>query len=392
MKSFVRSLFTPDTRGGTLLILAALVAMLLANSPLAPFYEKWLATPLAVQAGPLVVDKPWLAWVNDGLMAIFFLLIGIEVKHEMVSGALSSPKKAVLPVIAAIGGMLAPALVFLTLNFSDPINRQGWAIPAATDIAFALGVLALLGNRVPPALKVFLLALAIIDDLGVIVIIALFYTSELSTLSLAVAGGAIAVLVALNLLNVKRLLPYLLVGAVLWVSVLKSGVHATLAGVIIGFLIPHQVGKDKPAHRLEEALSEYTAILILPLFALANAGVSLKGLSIDSLLAPLPLGIMLGLFVGKPLGVFTATWLAVKAGMASLPQHTNWKQIFALAVLCGIGFTMSMFIASLAYQHEHVIYDTYSRLGILAGSCCAAIIGYLLMKRSLTSDQSEVSS
>ncbi|MED5523965.1 Na+/H+ antiporter NhaA [Gallaecimonas pentaromativorans] len=390
MKAFFRSLFTPETRGGTLLILAAVLAMVLANSPWAEYYARWLETPLVVQAGPLLVDKPWLAWVNDGLMAIFFLLIGIEVKHEMVSGALSSPKKAVLPVIAALGGMLAPALVFLIFNMGDPINRQGWAIPAATDIAFAVGVLALLGKRVPPALKIFLLALAIIDDLGVIIIIALFYTSELSTLSLAVAGGAIVALVALNLLNVRRLLPYLLVGAVLWVSVLKSGVHATLAGVIIGFLIPHKIGNDKPAHRLERMLSDYTALLILPLFALANAGVSLKGLSLDSLLAPLPLGIMLGLFVGKPLGVFSATWLAVKGGMASLPENTNWRQIFALAVLCGIGFTMSMFIASLAYQHEHVMYDTYSRLGILAGSTIAAVAGYWLMKRSLAPAKEEV--
>ncbi|EKE68284.1 Na+/H+ antiporter NhaA [Gallaecimonas xiamenensis] len=392
MKVFLKSLFTPDTRGGTLLILAAALAMALANSPWAGYYQQWLATPLVVQAGPLVVDKPWLAWVNDGLMAIFFLLIGLEVKHELISGALSSPKKAVLPVIAAIGGMLAPALVFLTLNFDDPINRQGWAIPAATDIAFAVGVLALLGKRVPPALKIFLLALAIIDDLGVIIIIALFYTHELSTLSLAIAGAATAVLVLMNLLNVRRLLPYLLVGAVLWVSVLKSGVHATLAGVLIGFLIPQKVGHDKPAHRLENMLSDYTAILILPLFALANAGVSLQGLSLDSLLAPLPLGIMLGLFIGKPLGVYSATWLAVKAGVASLPEHTNWRQILALSVLCGIGFTMSMFIASLAYQHEHVIYDTYSRLGILAGSTVAAIVGYWLMKRSLSPNTEEPAS
>ncbi|WKE64974.1 Na+/H+ antiporter NhaA [Gallaecimonas kandeliae] len=383
MTQTLKSLFAPETRGGTLLILAAVLAMVLANSPLAHYYQAWLDTPLVVQAGPLVVNKPWLAWVNDGLMAIFFLTIGLEVKHEMRHGALSSPSKAVLPVIAAVGGMLAPALVFLAFNGGDAVNRQGWAIPAATDIAFALGVLALLGRRVPPALKVFLLALAIIDDLGVIVIIALFYTSDLSTLSLAVAGAAIAVLALLNLLKVRRLLPYLLVGAVLWVSVLKSGVHATLAGVIVGFLIPLEVDGDRPAHRLEKLLGEYTAVLILPLFALANAGVSLQGLSLGSLMAPLPLGIMLGLFIGKPLGVFSATWLAVKSGLAKLPEGTGWRQLFALSVLCGIGFTMSMFIASLAYQHEHLSYDTYSRLGILAGSTFAALLGYWLMKGAL---------
>ncbi|WP_406664403.1 Na+/H+ antiporter NhaA [Gallaecimonas sp. GXIMD1310] len=383
----LRSLFRPETRGGTLLILAAMLAMVLANSPLASYYQQWLATPLSVQIGSLAIAKPWLAWVNDGLMAIFFLLIGLEVKHELAEGALSSPSKAILPVIAAIGGMAIPALVFLFFNVDDPVNRQGWAIPAATDIAFALGVLALLGKRVPTSLKVFLLALAIMDDLGVIIVIALFYTTDLSTTSLVVAAVATLVLVAMNLLKVRRLLPYLLVGLVLWVSVLKSGVHATLAGVLVGFLIPLKVGDDKPAHRLEEMLAEYTAVLILPLFALANAGVPLTGLSLDSLLAPLPLGIMLGLLLGKPLGVFGFTWLAVKSGVAQLPAHTGWRHIAALSVLCGIGFTMSMFIASLAYQHEHVIYDTYSRLGILVGSTVAAVLGYLLMNRALVKEE-----
>lgn len=383
----LRSLFRPETRGGTLLILAAMVAIVLANSPLASYYQQWLATPLSVQVGSLAIAKPWLAWVNDGLMAIFFLLIGLEVKHELAEGALSSPSKAILPVIAAIGGMAIPALVFLLFNVDDPVNRQGWAIPAATDIAFALGVLALLGKRVPTSLKVFLLALAIIDDLGVIIVIALFYTTDLSTTSLIVAAVATLVLVAMNLLKVRRLLPYLLVGLVLWVSVLKSGVHATLAGVLVGFLIPLKVGDDKPAHRLEEMLAEYTAVLILPLFALANAGVPLTGLSLDSLLAPLPLGVMLGLFLGKPLGVFGFTWLAVKSGVAQLPAHTGWRHIAALSVLCGIGFTMSMFIASLAYQHEHVSYDTYSRLGILVGSTVAAVLGYMLMNRALVKEE-----
>ncbi|WP_341503049.1 Na+/H+ antiporter NhaA [Gallaecimonas sp. GXIMD4217] len=383
MRHQLNYLFQPDTRGGTLLVLAALLALMLANSSLSGFYDEFLHTRVAVVLGDFAIDKPLLAWINDGLMAVFFLMIGLEVKYELLHGSLSNPHKALLPVIAAIGGMLVPALVFLSVNHADPVNRQGWAIPAATDIAFALGILALLGKRVPATLKVFLLALAIIDDVGVIVIIAFFYTADLSVISLAVAAASTLVLVVMNRLQVARLTPYLLVGMVLWASVLKSGVHATLAGVVIGFTIPLWVGKKPVGHRLEHRLKGATEWLILPVFALANAGVSLAGLSLASAVSPLPLGIMLGLLLGKPLGVFSFTWLAVKLGLAKLPQGTNWTQILALAVLCGIGFTMSMFIASLAYEHEEVIYDTYSRIGILAGSTLSAVLGFYLMKRNL---------
>ncbi|MFM4707875.1 Na+/H+ antiporter NhaA [Aeromonas caviae] len=373
-----------ESASGIILILAALLAIGLANSALAQHYQGFLNTEVQVRIAALDINKPLLLWINDGFMAIFFLLVGLEVKREMLEGALSSRVQATFPAIAAVGGMLAPALIYSFFNYGDEATRAGWAIPAATDIAFALGVMALLGKRVPTSLKVFLLALAIMDDLGVIIIIALFYTQQLSLTALAIGVVATLALLWMNRRGEDRIGLYMLVGLVLWVAVLKSGVHATLAGVIVGFMIPLN-GKRyaSPLKHLEHGLHPWSAFLILPLFAFANAGVSLEGINFSALLNPLPMGIILGLFVGKPLGIFTISWLAVKSGIAQLPQGVNFRQIFAVSILCGIGFTMSMFIASLAFEHGGLDYGSYSRLGILAGSTLAAVIGYIALRISL---------
>ncbi|BDS28922.1 Na+/H+ antiporter NhaA [Aeromonas caviae] len=373
-----------ESASGIILILAALLAIGLANSALAQHYQSFLNTEVQVRIAALDINKPLLLWINDGFMVIFFLLVGLEVKREMLEGALSSRVQATFPAIAAVGGMLAPALIYSFFNYGDEATRAGWAIPAATDIAFALGVMALLGKRVPTSLKVFLLALAIMDDLGVIIIIALFYTQQLSLTALAIGVVATLTLLWMNRRGEDRIGLYMLVGLVLWVAVLKSGVHATLAGVIVGFMIPLN-GKRyaSPLKHLEHVLHPWSAFLILPLFAFANAGVSLEGVYFSALLNPLPMGIILGLFVGKPLGIFTISWLAVKSGIAQLPQGVNFRQIFAVSILCGIGFTMSMFIASLAFEHGGLDYGSYSRLGILAGSTLAAVIGYIALRISL---------
>ncbi len=373
-----------ESASGIILILAALLAMGLANSALAQHYQSFLNTEVQVRIAALDINKPLLLWINDGFMAIFFLLVGLEVKREMLEGARSSRVQATFPAIAAVGGMLDPALIYSLFNYGDEATRAGWAIPAATDIAFALGVMALLGKRVPTSLKVFLLALAIMDDLGVIIIIALFYTQQLSLTALAIGVVATLTLLWMNRRGEDRIGLYMLVGLVLWVAVLKSGVHATLAGVVVGFMIPLN-GKRyaSPLKHLEHVLHPWSAFLILPLFAFANAGVSLEGIYLSALLNPLPMGIILGLFVGKPLGIFTISWLAVKTGVAQLPQGVNFRQIFAVSILCGIGFTMSMFIASLAFEHGGLDYGSYSRLGILAGSTLAAVTGYIALRMAL---------
>jgi len=373
-----------ESASGIILILAALLAIGLANSALAEHYQSFLNTQVQVRIAALDINKPLLLWINDGFMALFFLLVGLEVKREMLEGALSSRVQATFPAIAAVGGMLAPALIYAFFNYEDEVTRAGWAIPAATDIAFALGVMALLGKRVPTSLKVFLLALAIMDDLGVIIIIALFYTQQLSLTALAVGIVATLTLLWMNRRGEDRIGLYMLVGLVLWVAVLKSGVHATLAGVIVGFMIPIS-GKRyaSPLKHLEHALHPWSAYLILPLFAFANAGVSLDGIQLSDLLSPVPMGIILGLFIGKPLGIFTISWLSVKLGIAQLPSGVNFKQIFAVSILCGIGFTMSMFIASLAFEHGGLDYGSYSRLGILVGSTLAAVIGFIALRISL---------
>ncbi len=378
MSKTILSFFKLESAGGIVLVIAAAIAMLVANSPLNDVYQNTLHTYVA----GLSISH----WINDGLMAIFFLLIGLEVKRELLEGALKSKETAIFPAIAAVGGMLFPALVYTAFNFQDPQALQGWAIPAATDIAFALGIMALLGNRVPVSLKVFLLALAIIDDLGVIVIIALFYSSDLSTLALLIGFAMTAVLFIMNAKNVTSIPAYIIVGLILWFSVLQSGVHATLAGVVIGFSIPlkGKKGQYSPLKKMEHAMHPYVAFGILPLFAFANAGISLQGVSLSGLTSMLPLGIAFGLLVGKPLGIFLFSFLSVKLGIAKLPQGVRMKHIFAVSVLCGIGFTMSIFISSLAFEGAGVEFDVYSRLGVLMGSTLSAVLGYILLSFSLS--------
>lgn len=385
LKNLLKSFIESDASNGMVLIMAAVAAMILANSAeTAQGYQAFLNEPVQIRFGALDISKNLLLWINDALMALFFLLIGLEVKRELIVGELASRDKAIFPVIAALGGMALPALVFLGFNHGDEIARNGWAIPTATDIAFALGVLALLGNRVPAALKVFLMALAIIDDLGAIVIIALFYTSGLSMLSLGVAAGAIVVLALLNYFNVRKISVYMLVGIVLWTAVLKSGVHATLAGVIVGFFIPLEKREGhSPAEHLAHGLMPWVNWLILPLFAFANAGISLTGITLRDVFSPEPSGIILGLLIGKPLGITLFCWLAVKLRLAVLPDGTTIRDIMAIGVLCGIGFTMSIFISSLAFDSAHEQLVTFSKLGILTGSVLSAVIGYTLLRIKL---------
>ncbi|MEG9499537.1 Na+/H+ antiporter NhaA [Mannheimia indoligenes] len=376
-------LLKSEAAGGILLLIFAFAAIILANSSLSDTYFDFLQTNVSFQFGTFALTKPLLLWINDGLMAIFFTLVGLEVKRELFEGSLSSLRNAIFPAVAAIGGMVVPALVFWFINKDYPQYHSGWAIPMATDIAFAVGIVALLGARVPLALKVFLLALAIIDDLGAIIVIALFYSQEISVQALTIAGIAILGLITLNRFKVSSLCSYLIVGLVLWTSVLKSGVHATLAGVIIGFCVPLK-GKngERPAEELEHILLPWCSFMILPFFAFANAGVSLAGMGMEQLTSPLPLGIALGLIIGKTVGVFGFSYLAVLFRLASLPQGVNFKQIFAIAVLCGIGFTMSMFIASLAFDVSEAgeVTTALARLGILLGSAVSAILGYVLLR------------
>jgi NhaA family Na+:H+ antiporter len=367
-----------EAASGLLLIAAAILALIINNSPLSWLYSGLLDTPVVAQIGALKIAKPLLLWINDGLMALFFLLIGLEVKREVLDGQLSRPSQIVLPGAAAIGGMVVPALIYWYLNRDNPPALGGWAIPTATDIAFALGVLALLGKRVPASLKLFLMTLAIIDDLGAIVIIAIFYSGSLSTLSLGLAAACIATLIAMNRLGVVKLGPYMIVGLILWVCVLKSGVHATLAGVTLAFCIPLRTKNAEPSPllTLEHALHPWVAYGILPLFAFANAGLSLSGVTVDSFTHDVPMGIAVGLLLGKTVGVFGLTWLAVKIGIAALPQGANWGQVLGVAILCGIGFTMSLFVGSLAFVPGVSDYAGMDRMGILTGSLLAALIGY----------------
>ncbi|WP_296255815.1 MULTISPECIES: Na+/H+ antiporter NhaA [unclassified Pseudomonas] len=380
VRNTFKRFFQLEAAGGLLLIAAAALALIVNNSPLSWLYSGLLEIPVVAQVGALTIAKPLLLWINDGLMALFFLLIGLEVKREVIQGHLSRPSQIVLPGAAAIGGMVIPALFFWAVNKDNPAAMSGWAIPMATDIAFALGVLALLGKRVPVSLKLFLMTLAIIDDLGAIIVIALFYSGELSNLSLALAATSIATLIALNRLGVVKLVPYVLVGLILWVCVLKSGVHATLAGVILAFCIPLKTAKDLPSplQQLEHGLHPWVAYGILPLFAFANAGVSLSGVTLDSFAHPVPLGIAMGLLFGKTIGVCGLTWLAIRTGLAALPTGANWGQVIGVSILCGIGFTMSLFVGSLAFVPGESAFAGMDRMGILTGSILAALIGYAI--------------
>ena len=372
--------------GGIILMLSAALAMIIANSPLSPYYDLLLGLPVEIRVGPLEVAKPLLLWINDGLMAIFFFLVGLELKRELLEGDLRDRQKIGLPLFGAIGGMAVPAIVYVLINIDNPSALSGWAIPAATDIAFALGVLMLLGDRVPVSLKVFLVSLAIIDDIGAILVIALFYTSELSITALAVTIPCLIILTLFNRRGVSQIAPYVLVGLVMWLAVLKSGVHATLAGVALAFFIPMRDRKDpsiSPLHNLEHDLEKAVAFGILPLFAFANAGLSLQGVGLDALLHPVPLGIAAGLFIGKQLGVFSFCWIGVKLGLAKLPTGVGWTQIYGAGVLSGIGFTMSLFIGSLAFEESRIDRFFDERLGIIVGSVLSATLGYLVLKLSL---------
>lgn len=378
--SRIQAFMKLEASAGLILMGVALLAMLAANSALAPFYDGFLGTNIRIGIGSFEISKAALLWINDGLMAIFFFLVGLEIKREILTGELSSFDKAILPVLAAIGGMAVPAMVFLALNWGTPENLNGWAIPTATDIAFALGLLALLGTRAPVALKVFLLAVAIIDDLGAVVIIAVFYTSELSTNALTLSMLGFALAVALNRMGVQRAAPYVIIGVFMWVFVLKSGVHATLAGVLIALTIPlkKKDGDKALLYQMEHALHPWVAYMILPVFAFANAGVSLSGVSFADLAQPLPLGIAAGLFIGKQIGVFGATWIAVKSGLARLPAGVGWRHVYGVACLTGVGFTMSLFIGSLAFGADETMNTV--RLGVVSGSVLSGILGFVVLR------------
>ena len=385
MINHIKNFFKLEAASGILLFAFAVLALVLANSGLKDTYFSFLNMPISIRLGDFSIDKPLLLWVNDGFMAVFFTLVGMEVKRELFEGALSSYQRAIFPAIAAFGGMLVPAAVFALITHQHSELNSGWAIPMATDIAFALGIVALLGQRVPMSLKIFLLALAIIDDLGAIVVIAIFFSHDISMTALIIAVIAVIFLFTMNYLKVTQICAYMVVGLILWASVLKSGVHATLAGVIVGFAVPlHGPNHERPLHDFEHHLAPWCSYLILPLFAFSNAGVTLSEVSLSSLLSPLTLGITLGLVVGKTIGVFGFSFLAVKFGIAKLPKHVNFKQIFAMAVVCGIGFTMSMFLASLAFGNVNQELMLLSRLGILLGSGISAATGYFLLKYTTT--------
>ncbi len=383
-----------DSTGGILLIIATLLALLFANTPLSALYQGFLHVPMEIRIGALHLDKTLHHWINDGLMVIFFMMIGLEVKREILEGHLSSVSKVALPTIAAIGGMLFPALVYTWFNYGDATAMRGWAIPTATDIAFALGILSLLGNRVPVSLKVFLMALAIIDDLGAIVVIALFYTMDISTLSIIVASIALALLIAFNRLKVTKKSLFYTVGIVLWVAVLESGVHATLAGVAFAFTIP-LYSKDRkgntfsPLKELEHGLHGWITFFILPLFAFVNAGVDMRALSLTEMTGTVPIGIFLGLFLGKQLGVFGISWLAIKLKIAPMPQGSSWLMLYGVSILTGIGFTMSLFIDSLAFVDDR-LYAYTDKLSILLATLFSAVIGYLILRYALSKSKPDL--
>lgn len=373
-----------ESSGGIVLVLATLVAMVVANSELAPAYLEWLHSHLRIGVGALALDKSVSHWINDGLMVLFFLVVGLELKRELVEGQFADRANIVLPVAGAIGGMALPMLIYAGFNWGDGAALRGTAIPAATDIAFALGILSLLGPRVPAALKMLLLAIAVADDLGAILIIAVFYTENLSAVGLVTALALVGVLYTLVRAGVVRLPLYLFFGFLLWLAVLNSGVHATLAGVILGLMIPLGRGsRDGASERLLHALHPWVAFVILPVFAFANAGVPLAGLGLDDLLAPVPLGIALGLLLGKLLGVYGFIWLCLRLGWAKFDRSVRPSALLGMAALCGIGFTMSLFVGSLSFGADHVDYQLTHRLGILSGSLLSAIVGYGVLKAVL---------
>ncbi|NVJ66784.1 MAG: Na+/H+ antiporter NhaA [Gammaproteobacteria bacterium] len=369
-----------------LLIASTVLALLVANTALVKYYNLLIDIPFSISLGDFQLSKPLLLWINDGLMAVFFFLLGLELKREVVEGKLSKPADMALPGAAAVGGMLVPAFIYTAINWQDPVALQGWAIPAATDIAFALGVLALIGKAIPTSLKVFLISLAIIDDIGAILIIAIFYTSKISILSLIIGFVCMVLLFIFNRLNIYKLAPYMIVGLIMWVAVLKSGVHATLAGVVLALFIPiksREHSDYSPAKRLERDLHGFVVLFIIPLFAFVNSGVELKGMSLGNVLHPITLGIIVGLVVGKQIGVFLFSYVAVKLGFARLPSDMSWKMVYGVSVICGIGFTMSLFIGSLAFEETGVNLLVDERLGILMASLISGVFGYYILKRAV---------
>ena len=388
MKETVREFLKLESAGGIALMMTATLAMIVANSPLRDWYALLLDIPVEIRVGALYIAKPLILWINDGLMAIFFFFVGLELKREILEGELSRPANVLLPAMGAIGGVVVPVGIYLLLNRGDATAMNGWAIPAATDIAFALGILMLLGNRVPISLKVFLVSLAIFDDLAAIMIIAFFYTSDLSTAALTIAGACLVILAVMANRGVSSLSPYLWVGLVMWVAVLKSGVHATLAGVALAAFIPMRASAEperSPLRELEHDLHHLVAFFVLPVFAFANSGISLAGVGLESLMHPVPLGIAAGLFVGKQLGIFLVCWLTIRLGVARMPEGANWASLYGVSALCGVGFTMSLFVGSLAFESSgtdmHTVFD--ERLGVIVGSLASGLLGYLILRRSL---------
>ncbi len=387
-ESFLSNFFKLESASGIILMVVGLLAVLIANTPLQPYYALLLDTPVEVRIGIFEVAKPLLLWINDGLMAIFFFLVGLELKRELIEGELADKRNVILPGVGAIGGMLVPAIIYAYFNFSDSTAMKGWAIPTATDIAFALGVLFLLGSRVPTSIKIFLTSVAIFDDIGAIVIIAFFYTAKISLVALAVVALCISILALLNKRNTESMSVYLMVGLVMWVAMLKSGVHATLTGVVLAMFIPMKSEANShysPLKNLEHDLHSVVAFFILPVFAFANAGVSFSGVGIEQFLHNVPLGIALGLFIGKQVGIFGLCWLALQLKLARLPKGMSWSSLYGTSALCGIGFTMSLFIGSLAFDETGVNLLFDERIGILLGSLVSGIVGYVVLRASLPS-------
>ncbi|MFT7224433.1 MAG: NhaA family Na+:H+ antiporter [Cellvibrionaceae bacterium] len=381
----IKKLLHHKAAPGTLLMIAAVLAIIVANTPLRTYYNLLVDTPVFVAVGALEIQKPLLLWVNDGLMTLFFLLVGLELKREFLDGELSDRNNIILPGVGAIGGMLFPALIYIAFNKDNPEALRGWAIPAATDIAFALGILTLLGSRVPTSLKVFLTSLAIFDDIGAIVIIAIFYTSSVSPVALLVCAACIVILFFMNRSEITKKRYYLIIGFIMWVAMLKSGVHATLTGVILAMFIPLHCKKTKgsPLKKLEHELHSLVSYIILPIFAFCNAGIYLLDVGLEQILHPVPLGIALGLFFGKQVGIFGLCSLAIKMGWARFPFNMSWLPLFGVACLCGVGFTMSLFIGSLAFEGTGINQVVDERLGILLGSLFSGILGYLVLRVSL---------
>lgn len=389
-ETFISTFLKLESAGGIILMFASIIALVSANTPLQSYYALLLDTPVAIQVGTFKIAKPLLLWINDGLMAVFFFLVGLELKRELIEGELSDKKNVILPAVGAIGGMAVPALIYAYFNWSDPTALKGWAIPAATDIAFALGVLSLLGSRVPVSIKIFLTSLAIFDDIGAILIIAIFYTAKISLASLIVVAFCIAILAGLNKRNPDSTSAYILVGVVMWVAMLKSGVHATLTGVILAMFIPMRSKTNahySPLKSMEHDLHSVVAFFVLPVFAFANAGIGLTGIGADQVLHNVPLGIALGLFAGKQAGVFGLCWLSIKLNLTRLPNGMSLPSLYGASALCGIGFTMSLFISGLAFEETGVNLMFDERLGIILGSLASGFVGYGVLRMSLRSSK-----